>query len=159
MLLLNFRHQPQQAESDCLVACTAMALEHLGISLSYEQVAKFLKAGPFFTPFGHLRYLEPLRLSLTLAKHGNLSILEQNIELGLPVLVAVKTIRWQHWQNEITDHAVVVVGIDCENGVIYIHDPAFSSGPIEMPLLDFEIGWDEKERQYAIIRLTELDET
>lgn len=82
MLLLNFRHRQQQAESDCLVACTAMALEHLGITLSYDQLAKLLKAGPFFTPFGHLRYLEPLRLSLTLAKHGSLSIFEENIALA-----------------------------------------------------------------------------
>lgn len=67
--------------------------------------------------------------------------------------------RISHWQHEITDHAVVAVGIDHENGVIYIHDPAFPSGPVEMPLLNFELGWDEKERQYAIIRLTDLDET
>lgn len=40
----------------------------------------------------------------------------------------------------------------------FIHDPAFPSGPIEMPLLDFEIGWDEKDRQYAIISLTNVDE-
>lgn len=135
-----------------------MALMHLGLTLSYEQLSKLLRAGPLFTPFGHLRYLEPFHLSLTLAKHGTLAMFEQNIELGLPVLVAVKTIRWQHWQNEITDHAVVVVGIDRDQQLIYIHDPAFPNSPIEMPLLEFEIGWDEKERQSAIIGLTDVDE-
>lgn len=157
MLLLNFRHRQQRAESDCLVACTEMALMHLGLTLSYEQLSKLLKAGPLFTPFGHLRYLEPLRLSLTLAHHGSLAVFEQNIELGLPVLVAVKTIRWQHWQNETTDHAVVVIGIDRHHQLIYIHDPAFPGAPIEMPLLEFEIGWAEKDRQYAIIGLADID--
>jgi hypothetical protein len=60
---------------------------------------------------------------------------------------------WQHWQGEVTRHAVVVVGIDHERGMIHINDPFFPDAPIEMSLLHFEIGWQEKDREYAIIGL------
>jgi hypothetical protein len=78
--------------------------------------------------------------------------------LGLPVLVSVKTIAWQHWGDEVTEHAVVVVGIDESNRVLYIHDPFFPEAPIELPLISFEIGWEEKERHYAVIGLAPPDE-
>ena len=97
MLLSNFRHRQQQHESDCLVACAEMVLSYLGIQISYERLAKRLRAGPSFTPFGHLRYLETLGLSVTLGEQGYLSIFEPNIEMGLPiVVVGVQTLTWSH---------------------------------------------------------------
>ena len=48
---------------------------------------------------------------------------------------------------------MVVVGIDRENGLIYINDPFFPNAPIEMSLIAFEIGWEEKKRRYAVIGL------
>ncbi len=155
MLLLNFPHRKQQAENDGLVACADMALLAIGIEFSYPRLPKLLKAGPLFTPFTNLRYLEALHLSIQLGKNGDWSIFEQHIELGLPVIVGVTTIGWQHWQQEITQHAVVVVGIDRANDLIYLHDPFFEQAPLAMPLLEFEIGWIEKEREYAIISLVE----
>jgi ABC-type bacteriocin/lantibiotic exporter with double-glycine peptidase domain len=154
MLLSNFAHRRQQRESDCLVACADMALNHLGIQFSYKRLAKLLRAGPSYTPFGNLRYLEPLGLSVTLGQHGALSIFAPNIEVGLPVLVRVKTIGWPHWGQEITEHAVVVVGIDQSQGVIYINDPFFAEVPIQLSLLRFEIGWIEGDGYYAVIGLT-----
>lgn len=153
MRLSNFRHRQQRHESDCLVACCQMVLEYLGIPLRYERLAKRLRAGSAFTPFGHLRYLETLGLSLTLGEQGDLSIFAPTLELGLPVIVGVQTLTWAHWQGEVTRHAVVVVGIDQAQGVIYINDPFFPNAPIEMPLLNFEIGWEEKDREYGVIRL------
>jgi hypothetical protein len=131
-----------------------MALTHLGLQISYRRLAKLLRAGPSYTPFSNLRYLEQLRLSLTLGELGDLSLFEHYIELGLPVVVAVKTIDWPHWGTEVAEHAVVVVGIDQSQGVIYIHDPFLAEAPIELSLITFAIGWEEKERQYAIIGLT-----
>src|SRR5215212_6053174 len=153
MLLSNFTHRRQRRESDCLVACTEMALNHLGLQIRYQRLAKLLRAGPSYTPFSNLRYLEQLRLSITIGEQGDPSIFAPYLELGLPVLVGVKTIEWPHWGQQIADHAVVVVGIDQSNDVIYIHDPFFAEAPIEMALIDFEIGWEEKERLYAVIGL------
>jgi ABC-type bacteriocin/lantibiotic exporter with double-glycine peptidase domain len=158
MLLSNFTHRRQQRESDCLVACAEMVLHHLGVPTRYPRLAKLLRAGPSYTPFSNLRYLEQLRLSITLGEQGDLSIFEHSIEVGLPVVVAVRTLDWPHWGKEIAEHAVVVVGIDQNQGVIYIHDPFFAEAPIEMALIDFEIGWEEKERRYAVIGLAPPDE-
>jgi hypothetical protein len=131
-----------------------MVLTYLGIPIGYQRLAKRLRAGASFTPFGNLRYLDALGLSITLGEQGDLSIFELNIEVGLPVMVGVKTLNWGHWGGEVTRHAVVVVGIDQEHGVIYLNDPFFAAAPIEMPLLTFETGWEELDRRYAIIGLT-----
>jgi hypothetical protein len=51
----------------------------------------------------------------------------------------------------ITKHAVVVVGIDQEHGLMYINDPFFADAPLELLLAEFEAGWIEGEGQYAVI--------
>jgi hypothetical protein len=134
-----------------------MVLSHLGIQMSYQRLAAILHAQHSFTPFSNLRFLESLGLTVSIG-HGNLVSFEPILESGLPVLVSVKTVEWKHWGDEITEHAIVVVGLDISNDVIYIHDPFFSRAPIEMPLITFEIGWEEKERQYAVISLAPLEE-
>jgi ABC-type bacteriocin/lantibiotic exporter with double-glycine peptidase domain len=136
-----------------LVACAEMVLNHLGIQMDYARLRKPLRARPEFTPFSHLRYLERLGLSVILGKQGDVAIFETQIASGLPVIVGVQTLDWKHWGKVVTEHAVVVVGIDQENDLIYINDPFFADAPIEMALVPFEIGWEEKERQYAIIGL------
>ncbi|MFN8486511.1 MAG: C39 family peptidase [Caldilineaceae bacterium] len=156
MLLSNFRHRRQQHRSDCLVACADMVLNHLGLSIGYDRLAKLLRAGESFTPFSRLRYLESLGLFLEAGERGDLSIFTTYIALGLPIIVGVKTLNWSHWGTIITDHAVVVIGIDQEHDTIYINDPFFVNAPIEMSLIEFEIGWEEKDRQYAIIGLAPL---
>ena len=140
MLLSQFNHRQQRRESDCLVACAEMVLNHLGLSIEYTRLAKILRAGAEFTPFSHLRYLEQLGLSITLNTEGDVSLFESYIAVGLPVIVAAKTLNWPHWGGIITEHAVVVVGIDQAHDVIYIHDPFFAEAPIEMELLRFETG-------------------
>jgi hypothetical protein len=92
-------------------------------------------------------------LFLHYSKQGDVSLFERYLEWGLPVIVGVKTLEWQHWGGEVTRHAVVVVGIDRANNLIYINDPFFADAPIAMPLLRFEIGWEELDRQYAVIAL------
>lgn len=153
MLLSNFGHRRQQRESDCLVACAEMVLNHLGLQIGYRRLAKLLRAGPSFTPFTHLRFLESLRLSITIGEHGDVSLFAPYLELGLPVVVGVKTLGWHHWGTEVTEHAVVVVGIDESRSVIYIHDPFFAQAPIELSLIEFEVGWIEREGYYAVIGL------
>lgn len=157
MLLLNFVHRRQHAENDCLVACAAMALNHIGVEIEYERLARLLKAGPFFTPFSHLQQLAALRLSVTLGAHADSTLFEQFIEVGLPVIVGVTTLGWQHWHGEITHHAVVVVGIDRSRDRIYIHDPFFANAPVEMALIEFELGWIEKGQEYAVVSLVTPD--
>ena len=69
------------------------------------------------------------------------------------MLVNVDTRGWGYWEGQGTDHVVVVTGIDIDEGVIYVNDPFFSDAPQEVPLIEFETGWEEKRRQYAVISL------
>ena len=153
MLLSQFKHRQQRYEADCLVACADMVLNHLGLTLNYARLAKIQRAGAEFTPFSHLRYLEQLGLSVLLEMQGEVSLFETYIAVGLPIIVGVKTLNWLHWGEITTEHAVVVVGIDQAHDLIYLHDPFFTDAPIEMELLRFETGWEEKERWYAVIGL------
>ncbi len=156
MLLSNFIHRRQRRESDCLVACAEMVLNHLGIQMNYQRLAKLLRAAPSFTPFSHLHYLETLGLSITIGQQGDTAIFAPSLERGLPVVVGAKTLAWAHWGGIVTSHAVVIVGIDQEHGVIYVNDPFFADAPIEMSLLQFETGWIEGDGLYGIIGLAPL---
>lgn len=122
-----------------------MVLNHLGLQIPYSRLARLLRAGASFTPFTNLRHLASLRLSILMGEEGDVSLFAPYLELGLPVIVGVKTLGWQHWENEVTEHAVVVIGIDQDQGVIHIHDPFFAQAPIEMSLVEFEAGWIEGE--------------
>lgn len=152
MLLLGIRHRRQQ-QADCLVACAAMVLDYLGIAVDESRLRRVLGTTEDGTPFPNIRRLEALGMSVSCGKDGDLSIFERNIEIGLPVVIGAKTLTWVHWAGEVTRHAVVVMGIDREHNVIYIHDPFFAEAPIAMELLRFETGWEELDRQYAVIGL------
>jgi ABC-type bacteriocin/lantibiotic exporter with double-glycine peptidase domain len=130
-----------------------MVLEYLGVAVGDEELSRWLGTTDRGTPFPNIKRLEALGLFVEVGQYGDLSLFERTIELGLPVIVAVKTLNWPHWGNVITDHAVVVVGIDQQHGVIYIHDPSFAAAPIELSLIEFETGWIERDQQYAVIRL------
>lgn len=156
MLLLGIRHRQQQA-ADCLVACAAMVMEYLSVSVDKERLRRRLGTTEAGTPFPNIQRLQELGMFVAYGKDGDPSLFERYLEVGLPIVVGVKTLTWVHWAGEVTRHAVVVVGIDQENGVIYIHDPFFATAPIEMSLLTFETGWEELDRQYAIIGLASLE--
>lgn len=131
-----------------------MVVEYLGIRVDEQRLQRLLGTTEDGTPFPNIERLRTLGLYVDYGRDGNLSMFEQSLESGLPVIVAVETLGWQHWADEVTSHAVVVVGIDASNNTIYIHDPFFADAPLAMSLLSFEIGWEEKRRQYAVIRLT-----
>ena len=130
-----------------------MVLEYLGVAVDEQRLRLRLGTTAEGTPFPNITRLQALGLFLQYDKKGDLSIFERCLEWGLPVIVGVKTLEWQHWAGEVTRHAVVVVGIDQENNIIYINDPFFADAPIAMPILRFQIGWEELDRQYAIISL------
>jgi hypothetical protein len=130
-----------------------MVLDHLGVSVDDERLRRLLGTTEQGTPFPNIERLQTLGLFITYGKDGDLSIFESNLAIGLPVVVGVKTLTWAHWAGEVTRHAVVVTGIDQANGLIYIHDPFFAEAPIAMELLRFETGWEELDRQYAVIGL------
>ena len=135
-----------------------MVLEYLGVSVDEERLRRILGTTANGTPFPNIERLRTLGLFIDYGRQGDVALFERSIEVGLPVIVAVETLGWRHWGGEITSHAVVVVGIDRASDHIYIHDPFFANAPLEMSLLEFEVGWEEKRRQYVVIGLEEVVE-
>jgi ABC-type bacteriocin/lantibiotic exporter with double-glycine peptidase domain len=150
--LLGIKHQ-QQTQADCLVVCAKMVLAYLGIEVPLDDLVRQLGTTEWGTPFTNIKRLEAFGLFLEVNKYGDVSLFEQAIESGLPVIVAVKTSWWQEGEVLSTDHAVIVVGIDQSSGVIYIDDPYAADAPLQLSLIEFEASWIEKEQAYALIRL------
>lgn len=152
MLLLGLRHHRQQA-ADCLVSCATIVLEYMGVAATEQRLRRLLGTTEDGTPFFNIRQLTTFGVYVDAGRYGNRTMFERSLEVGLPVIVGVDTLNWSHWGGRVTGHAVVVVGIDSDHERIYIHDPILDDGPLEMPLIDFEIGWEEKQRPYAVIHL------
>lgn len=135
-----------------------MVLDYLGITVVYDDLARRLGVTDHGVPFPNIERLTRLGLSVKMGMYGDPTLFGRAIESGLPVIVAVKTLNWQHWDEIITDHAVVVIGIDQEHDQIFINDPFFAEAPITMSLIEFEGGWIERDQQYAVISLTQLED-
>ena len=134
MLLLGIRHRRQQ-KADCLLACAAMVLEYLGLSIEEERLRRILGTTDAGTPFPNIERLSELGLFVNYGKQGDLSLFERGVDSGLPVIVAVETLGWQHWSDEVTSHAVLVVGIDQSNGLIYLYDKNITGIRLEVEVI------------------------
>ena len=101
--------------------------------------------------------LEAQGLAVKTGKATSFEMFEQYIELGLPVIVPVRTWTLLYWQAFDTDHALVVVGIDIANEMVYVHDPYFEQAPLALSFNEFDPAWTEMDRRYAVIGLTDVD--
>jgi ABC-type bacteriocin/lantibiotic exporter with double-glycine peptidase domain len=146
-VLLSVPHQSQHSDGDCLAACAAMVLAHLGHTIDYPQLLKLLKIKPYGAPAGNVRLLENLGLNAVYSKTG-LPGLQAMLQEEHPVIVFVRTGELPHWTYS-TDHALVVVGYD-EN-LLYVNDPAYPEAPVTVPRGDFELAWLERDYFYALI--------
>ena len=107
-LLLSVPHQPQQNDGDCLAACAAMILAHLGQKIDYSQLLQLLNVQPYGAPAGNIQRLIQLNFKATYSQ-TDMSGLEAMLQQGQPVIVFVRTGELPHWTYS-TDHALVVVG-------------------------------------------------
>jgi predicted double-glycine peptidase len=126
-----------------------MVLDYLLVPVSYPQLIRLLNIDVVGAPFRNLRHLRSLGLSIIIAE-GGLETLQTQLDTGLPVIVAVTTAELPYW-DEVTDHAVVVIGMDEQQ--VYINDPDMDSSPQVVSLADFELAWLEKDYLYALVRL------
>lgn len=152
MLLSDFKHRRQQHEDDCLVACCKMVLGYLGIEKSESWLWQRLRTGTV-TPFTNVSILAAeLGLSIAVERWGDLATLAPAIEAGLPVIIAVDADNPEDWPY-VGHHAVIVVGFN--DHVVFVHDPAQLTAPLEIGIKAFLLAWANRDYQYAIIRLAE----
>jgi ABC-type bacteriocin/lantibiotic exporter with double-glycine peptidase domain len=146
-VLLSLPHQRQQSDGDCLAACAAMVLAHLGHTIGYPQLLRLLKIKPYGAPAGNIRLLENLGVTVVYSK-TDLVGLEAMLQEGHPVIVFVRTGELPYWTYN-TDRALLVVGHD--EGLLHVNDPNRSEAPIAVPRGDFELAWLERDYYYALI--------
>jgi ABC-type bacteriocin/lantibiotic exporter with double-glycine peptidase domain len=154
MNLLPISHRQQILQADCLAACAAMILDYLHVPIQYEHLLRLLKVRSFGTSLFNLRNLQTLGL-FVLIEEGNIAVLQAHLEMGLPPIVAVSTVRLASYWTEDTDHAVIVVGIDAN--FVYLHDPEFTSAPQVVDIKEFESAWLDQDYWYAVIGLDEIE--
>lgn len=151
MLLSNLEHRRQRRETDCLVACTAMVLEYLGIRRTDAWLSKLLETTTIGTPFFNLTKLQAaLGVDIELAEQGTLATFATILESGLPVIVAVDSDDAAHWPHY-HHHAVVVIGFDADQ--VYVNNPAVADAPQAVQIETFLWAWSQREYEYAVIRL------
>jgi ABC-type bacteriocin/lantibiotic exporter with double-glycine peptidase domain len=148
--LLNVPYSHQKIYGYCLPACVQMALAYLGIERSQDELARILGMFvDFGVPASHLLRLRSRHIQIKYEREGNLSELRHWMNQQISVIACVHTGLLSYWQNQITQHAVLVVGIDEQK--IYLLDPAKTEKVIAVLIDEFLLAWDEMEFAFAVI--------
>lgn len=145
--LLSVIHVHQQHDADCLAACAAMVLAYIDVDIQYGRLLRVLDIQEHGTPGRNLTRLTRIGVEV-IYREGTMGILEEIIASGRPCITFVRT-DFLHYWTYATDHAVVVVGIDDENVLLY--DPAFARHPMRITKLEFELAWIEFDYRYCLI--------
>jgi ABC-type bacteriocin/lantibiotic exporter with double-glycine peptidase domain len=149
-VILPVQNCPQHRTGECLVACTAMVLGYMGVTIPYQRLLRTLETIPDMgTPSFKVVNLQRLGLTV-IYRQGTFDELLQHLLAGHPCIVFVRTGQLPY-RNDNTDHAIVVVGMDEQN--IYVNDPESAEAPIRVSRGDFDLAWLEHDEKYAVITL------
>lgn len=152
MLLESVKNKQQRGDYDCLVTCCQQVLGNLGIEQSERWLWRQLQASTGqVTSFTNVKNLET-SLGLVVEHHynGTIERFAPYIEAGLPIIVAVDAdipTKWPYYGH----HAVVVIGFDDET--VYVNDPAQVETGRAVEVDTFQLAWERRDYQYAVIRL------
>ena len=133
-----------------------MVLQYLYIPFDYDRLLDRFGTISVGTPFSRIDWLKDWRLTVVRGE-GHLEILRGYLEIGLPVIVAVRTWPFPYWQERNTEHAVVVVGID--QSFVYMNDPAVDEAPQMVTQRAFLAAWGDRDYEYAAIGLENVSDT
>lgn len=154
MYSLNIPHYPQQHESDCLAACSAMILDYLQIPFNYNQLLQTLQIEYYGSFFRNLNNLQSMGIYTQIGL-GTISMLQVPLSSGLPVIAYVDTGELTSYWNESTNHAVVVRGID--DKLISLNDPFFELAPKQISVDEFALAWEAQKGLFAILSLDHFE--
>lgn len=149
---LDVTHQKQSDPAGCLIACATMALLHLGHETTQANVARILGAQWFGTPASRVKRLERLGVEV-LYGETSLDRLKTYLEQGLPCLIFLRTGDLPYWSVD-TPHTVLLVGLDDEDEMAYVNDPAFEEAPQRIPLSHFLLAWSHFDYTCVVVRPT-----
>jgi ABC-type bacteriocin/lantibiotic exporter with double-glycine peptidase domain len=147
--VLNVPYYPQTDDGYCLPACVQMVLSYLGFRSVQDHLARELDARPpLGTPASSVTLLRSDVLDVTFTS-GDLDDLRVHLAHDWPPIVFVQAGELSHWRGHVSQHAVVVVGVDRQ--AVYVLDPAADAVPLSIPIGDFLLAWSELDYIYALI--------
>lgn len=142
-------HFQQSQEGFCLPACARMVLAYLGHTQDEAHIAHTLGAKPYGTPSFALEKLTDSDIQVVY-QQWSAAELSQMLDVGYPVIVFVRTIFLDYYQEDFA-HALVV--IECVTGRhVQVHDPAQPTGPTAVSWDGFLAAWSEFDYYGAVIR-------
>ena len=145
-----------KAPNDCVVRCEQYVLQQFGISKSIEtlkelsQKNRWLKEGG--TPLHHIgRLLSEYELSVVRRYDCDIDILKNDLNNDCKIIVAVNSDKFNdnHTDNNIPNHAVVVLSVDEKN--VQIYDPQ-NDQATSYSIDRFASAW--KDSHYYIVSVT-----
>lgn len=147
--ILSVPHYRQRSTADCLAACAWMLCRYWGSVIPYPELITLLGTTPEVgTPFSNLRRLTRVGFGVQIDA-GTLAGLYRLLQDGQPVVVSVQTGELPYWENEWSQHAVVVVGMT--EATILLNDPVVQPAPIGVNLGDFDLAWLAQGEAFAVI--------
>jgi len=126
-----------------------MVLAYLGFSRTQDRLARKLDTRPpLGAPASNVTRLRSSVLDVTFTS-GDLGDLQSHLARGNPPIVFVQASEFPHWRDRVSQHAVVVVGIDGQ--FVHILDPAADATLIPISIGDFLLAWSELGYIYALL--------
>ena len=148
--LIDVPYSRQQSDGYCLPACAQMALAHLGISRSQQELGRVMgMIAGFGVPASHILHLRSPQVQVEYHTEGSLEHLRLWLMRQVPVIACVQTSELAYWQGHIAQHAILLVGIDEQH--VYLLDPAQNPAVISVSIDEFLLAWDEMEFAYSVI--------
>lgn len=146
---LKVPYHPQLDDGYCLPACAQMVLDYLCITVEQRRLARILGVcTPLGAPASNVMRLRSETVDIIFAD-GAVRDLQNHLALERPIIVFVQAGELPHWRGCVSQHAIVVVGMD--EVCVGVLDPAAGSEVIDVPLGDFLLAWSELAYLYAVI--------
>ncbi len=147
-VLLPVPHYKQVGARNCLPACACMVLSYLGQEISEAKLASRLGTTELGTPGNRLLRLSSSSLHVDFGPL-TLPLIYDRLNDGTPIIILVRTLFLDYWQDDMA-HAIVVVGYNDQH--LLVNDPEFDKAPQQATPTGFLAAWGEFDYLSAIIR-------
>ena len=147
--ILNVPYSRQETDTGCLLACAQMVLNYWGISRTQTELGRLLGwRSQLGVPGSNITRLKSVELDIVYEK-GSLEHLATWLSRGVPVIALIQAAELSYWTEGLTQHAIVLVGIDEET--VLALDPASTDHVIHLSVGEFALAWVAMDYRFAVI--------
>ena len=147
---ISVPYRRQRSDGYCLPACVQMALAHLGITRSQDEMARVLGiVEDLGAPVSHVLQLRSRQIHAEYHTEGSLDEVRLWLARRVPVIACVQTGQLGYWHGRSAQHVVLIVGI--EGHTVYVLDPAIDEAILGVSVEEFMLAWDEMSFAFAVI--------